>query len=160
MQRHNELPALQQFPCNFCLSMLWFNTAGLCTKYLASRATSTPQERLCTGQIGLDNFRVVGILPTAISSSMSQSIQELSSRNPTSRRFCECWRCTWLLRRTWTWPENFVAPSPDVCILRTISFMERWRILSKEQAQLWIGSVIHKLRCRLSLLSSDAGDGV
>jgi hypothetical protein len=56
--------------------------------------------------------------------------------------------------------NNYVAPSPDVCILRTISFMQRWRILSKEQAQLWIGSVIHKLRRRLSLLGFDAGDVV
>jgi hypothetical protein len=69
---------------------------------------------------------------------------------------CLAW-ALWLLRNDLIF-NNYVAPSPDVCILRTISFMQRWRILSKEQAQLWIGSVIHKLRRRLSLLGSDAGD--
>jgi hypothetical protein len=71
---------------------------------------------------------------------------------------CLAWSL-WILRNDLIF-NNFVAPSHDVCILRTISFMQRWRILSKEQAQLWIGSVIHKLIRRLSLLSSDAGDGV
>jgi hypothetical protein len=51
--------------------------------------------------------------------------------------------------------NNLVALSPDVCIFRTISFMQRWRILSKEQAQLWIDTVIHKLRRRLCSLSSE-----
>jgi hypothetical protein len=71
---------------------------------------------------------------------------------------CLAWTL-WLMRNDLIF-NNYVAPSPDVCILRTISFMQRWRILSKEQAQHWIGSVIHKLRRRLSLLGSDAGDGM
>jgi hypothetical protein len=71
---------------------------------------------------------------------------------------CLAWSL-WLLRNDLIF-SNLVAPSPDVCILRAISFMQRWRILSREQAQLWIGSVIHKLRRRLSLLSSEAGDAV
>jgi hypothetical protein len=66
---------------------------------------------------------------------------------------CLAWSL-WLLRNDLIF-DNFVAPSPDVCILRTISFMQRWRILSREQTQLWIDVVIHKLRRRLSLLSSE-----
>jgi hypothetical protein len=71
---------------------------------------------------------------------------------------CLAWSL-WLLRNDLIF-SNLVVPSPDVCILHTISFMQRWRILSREQAQLWIGSVIHKLIRRLSLLSSETGDAV
>jgi hypothetical protein len=69
---------------------------------------------------------------------------------------CLAWSL-WLLRNDLIF-NNSVAPSPDVCIFRTISFMQRWRILSKEKAQLWIGSVIHKLKRQLSLLNSDGED--
>jgi hypothetical protein len=69
---------------------------------------------------------------------------------------CLAWSL-WLLRNDMIF-NNFVALSPDVCILRTISFMQRWRIMSREQTQLWIDSVIHKLRRRLSLLSSKGWD--
>jgi hypothetical protein len=64
---------------------------------------------------------------------------------------CLAWSL-WLLRNDLIF-NNFVALSPDVYIFCTISFMQRWRILSKEHAQLWIHVVIHKLRRRLSLLS-------
>jgi hypothetical protein len=43
----------------------------------------------------------------------------------------------------------------DVCVFRTISYMQRWRILSREQAQRWIDLAIHKLRRRLYLLNSE-----
>jgi hypothetical protein len=66
---------------------------------------------------------------------------------------CLAWSL-WLLRNDLIF-NNFVAISYNVCIVRTISFMQRWRILSKEQAQLWIDVVIHKLRRRHSLLSSE-----
>jgi hypothetical protein len=69
---------------------------------------------------------------------------------------CLAWSL-WLMRNDLIF-NNSVAPSPDICIFRTISFMQRWRILSKEQAQLWIGSVIHKLKRQLSLLNSDGED--
>jgi hypothetical protein len=66
---------------------------------------------------------------------------------------CLAWSL-WLLRNDLIF-NNFVATSPDVCVFRTISFMWRWRILSRKQAQLWIDLAIRKLRRRLSLLSSE-----
>jgi hypothetical protein len=46
---------------------------------------------------------------------------------------CLVWSL-WLSRNDLIF-NNIVAPSPDVCIFRTISFMQRWRILSREQAE-------------------------
>jgi hypothetical protein len=66
---------------------------------------------------------------------------------------CLAWSL-WLIRNDLIF-NNSVVTYPDMCIFRTISFMQRWSILHKEKAQLWIASVIHKLRHQLSLLNSE-----
>jgi hypothetical protein len=66
---------------------------------------------------------------------------------------CLAWNL-WLIRNDLIF-NNLVVSSPDVCIFRSISFMQKWSILHKEKARLWIASVIHKLKHQLSLLNSE-----
>jgi transcription elongation factor Elf1 len=47
---------------------------------------------------------------------------------------CLAWSL-WLIRNDLIF-NNSVVPYPDMCIFRTISFMQRWSILHKEKAQL------------------------
>jgi hypothetical protein len=51
--------------------------------------------------------------------------------------------------------NNIVASTPDVGVRRMISFMQKWSVLHKEKAQLWIDLVICKLRHQLSSLNSE-----
>jgi transcription elongation factor Elf1 len=66
---------------------------------------------------------------------------------------CLAWGL-WLIRNDLIF-NNIVASTPDVGVLRMISFMQKWSVLHKEKAQRWIGSVICKLRHQLSSLNSE-----
>jgi hypothetical protein len=67
---------------------------------------------------------------------------------------CLTW-CLWLIRNDLIF-NNLVVTSPDICIFRTISFMQKWSILHKEKGQLWIKLVTLKLKHQLSLSNSEA----
>jgi hypothetical protein len=61
---------------------------------------------------------------------------------------CMTWSL-WLIRNNFVF-NNVLITSPDASVFRTISFMQKWKILNKEKEQLWIADVIHKLKTRLS----------
>jgi hypothetical protein len=49
----------------------------------------------------------------------------------------------------------FLKGGLDASLYRTISFMQKWKVLHKEEGQRWIDSVIIKLKLRLSSLESE-----
>jgi hypothetical protein len=66
---------------------------------------------------------------------------------------CFAWS-RWLTRNDLVF-NDIVVTHPDVIVFRTISFMQKWKILLKEQEQRWMDSVISKLQLQLSLLRYD-----
>jgi hypothetical protein len=48
--------------------------------------------------------------------------------------------------------QDIVVPSPNVGIFRSISFLQKWRILNKEMDRQWIDEVIQKPNLQLSSL--------
>jgi hypothetical protein len=60
---------------------------------------------------------------------------------------CLAWS-HWLIRNDFVFNE-VITSSPDVVIFRTISFMQKWKILRKEKDQPWINAVITKLKLRV-----------
>jgi hypothetical protein len=61
-----------------------------------------------------------------------------------------CLWSLWLIRNDFVFID-FVVCSPNTGIYRTISFMQKWRILNKEKAR-WIDMVTRKLQAQLSFL--------
>lgn len=53
-------------------------------------------------------------------------------------------RRLWLIRNNLAF-NNVVISSPDVGLYRVISFMQKWKILSKEKGQQWIEAMIQRL---------------
>jgi hypothetical protein len=66
---------------------------------------------------------------------------------------CLAWSL-WLIRNDVIF-NNSIATSPDVCVFLSISFMQKWNILHKEKARLWINPVTLKLKHQLSLSNSE-----
>jgi hypothetical protein len=66
---------------------------------------------------------------------------------------CLAWSL-WLIRNNFVF-NNVLISSPDASVFRTISFIQKWKILNKEKDQLWIADVIHKLKTRLSSLRTE-----
>jgi hypothetical protein len=60
----------------------------------------------------------------------------------------------WLIRNDFVF-NNVLMSSPDVSVFRTLSFMQKWKILNKEQDQIWIAVVMGKLKAQLSSLRSE-----
>jgi hypothetical protein len=91
-------------------------------------------------------------LPTCMEDLIEKLIE---GTNRTNRMFiivfgCLAWSL-WLIRNDFVFNEVIIS-SPSIGIFRTISFMQKWRILSKEKDQPWINTVITKLKLRLSSL--------
>ena len=57
---------------------------------------------------------------------------------------CAAW-CLWLIRNDFVF-NNVVISSPEVCLFRTISYMQRWEIMCKEEKQLLVAEAIHHLK--------------
>jgi hypothetical protein len=60
----------------------------------------------------------------------------------------------WLIRNDLV-SQDLVVPSPNVGIFRSISFLQKWKILNKENKETdrqWIDAVIQKLNLQLSSL--------
>jgi hypothetical protein len=66
---------------------------------------------------------------------------------------CLSWSL-WLIRNDFVF-NNVLMSSPDVSVFRTLSFMQKWKILNKEQDQIWIAVVMRKLKAQLSSLRSE-----
>jgi hypothetical protein len=66
---------------------------------------------------------------------------------------CFAWSL-WLIRNDFVFNDMVIA-SPDVSIFRTISFMQKWKILNKERNQAWIVGAMHKLRTQIASLQSE-----
>jgi hypothetical protein len=54
--------------------------------------------------------------------------------------------------------NNIVVSSPEVCVYRCISFMQRWAILNKEEGRLRVDEALQRLQHRHSSWRSDVGD--
>jgi hypothetical protein len=67
---------------------------------------------------------------------------------------CFAWSL-WLTRNDLVF-NDIVVNHPDVIVFRTISFLQKWKLLLRGQEQRWMDSVICKLQCQLSLLRSEA----
>jgi hypothetical protein len=59
----------------------------------------------------------------------------------------------WLIRNNFVF-NNVLVSSPKVSMYRTLSFVQKWRILLKEKERLWMDPVTTKLKRRLSSLGS------
>jgi hypothetical protein len=57
----------------------------------------------------------------------------------------------WLIRNEFVF-QDLVVSSPNVGIFRSISFLQKWKMLNKETEQQWIDSVTRRLNHRLSSL--------
>jgi hypothetical protein len=66
---------------------------------------------------------------------------------------CFAWSL-WLTRNNLVF-NDIVVNQPDVIVFRTISFLQKWKLLLREQEQRWMDSVICKLQRQLSLLRSE-----
>jgi hypothetical protein len=66
---------------------------------------------------------------------------------------CLAWSF-WLTRNGLVF-SDIVVTHPDVIVFRTISFLQKWKLLLREQEQRWMESVIFKLQRQLSLLRSE-----
>jgi hypothetical protein len=66
---------------------------------------------------------------------------------------CFAWSL-WLTRNDLVF-NNVIVIHPNVSVFHTILFMQKWKILFKEQERRWMDSVISKLQLQLSLLRSD-----
>jgi hypothetical protein len=66
---------------------------------------------------------------------------------------CLSWSL-WLIRNDLVF-NNVLISSPDVSVFRTLSFMQKWKILNKEQDQIWVADVMRKLKTQLSSLRSE-----
>jgi hypothetical protein len=64
----------------------------------------------------------------------------------------------WLIRNEFVF-QDIVVPSPNVGIFRSISFLQKWRILNKETDRQWIDEVIQKLNLQLSSLRYEGRPG-
>jgi hypothetical protein len=51
--------------------------------------------------------------------------------------------------------NNSLISTPDVGIFRDVSFMQKWKVLSKEKERVWIDLVITRLKLRLASLRPD-----
>jgi hypothetical protein len=69
---------------------------------------------------------------------------------------CAAWSL-WLIRNDFVFNDLLVS-SPEVCIFRFISFMQRWAILCKAEEKLMVDEAVQRLKDQLSLLRSEAGD--
>jgi hypothetical protein len=65
---------------------------------------------------------------------------------------CLSWSL-WLIRNNFVF-NNVLVSSPKVSMYRTLSIVQKWRILLKEKERLWMDSVTTKLKRRLSSLGS------
>jgi hypothetical protein len=66
---------------------------------------------------------------------------------------CAAW-CHWLIRNDFVF-NNVVISSPEVCLFRFISYMQRWEILCKGKKQLQVDEAIQRLKLHLSSLQSN-----
>jgi hypothetical protein len=64
----------------------------------------------------------------------------------------------WLIRNEFVF-QNAVISSPDVGIFRSVSFLQKWRVMNKATEQLWIDSAIQKLNLQLSSLRLEGQRG-
>jgi hypothetical protein len=67
---------------------------------------------------------------------------------------CLVWSL-WLIRNNFV-INNSLVSSPNASLYRTISFMQKWKVLHKEEGQRWIDLVTIKLKHRLSSLESES----
>jgi hypothetical protein len=73
--------------------------------------------------------------------------------NDTNKNFvyllgCLAWSL-WLIRNDFVFNDVLIA-SPDVSVFRTISFMQKWKILNKERNQTWIVEAMHKRKAQIA----------
>jgi hypothetical protein len=66
---------------------------------------------------------------------------------------CFAWSL-WLIRNDLVF-NDAILTHPDVSVFCTISLMQKWKVLLKEQERRWMNSVIYKRQLQLSLLRSD-----
>jgi hypothetical protein len=60
----------------------------------------------------------------------------------------------WLIRNDFIFNDVIIA-SPYVSVFRTLSFMQKWKILNKERNQTWIVDVMHKLKAQIASLRTE-----
>jgi hypothetical protein len=61
---------------------------------------------------------------------------------------CLAWSL-WLTKNDFVFNDVLIA-SPDVSVFRTISFMQKWKILNKERNQTWIVEAMHKRKAQIA----------
>jgi hypothetical protein len=84
--------------------------------------------------------------------------KQIEGSKKTNRNFiflfgCLAWSL-WLISNDFVF-NNVLIASPGVSVFHAFSFMQKWKILNKEQDQVWIADVIHKLKAQLSSLRSE-----
>jgi hypothetical protein len=85
-----------------------------------------------------------------------EKLIEGSNRNNINFVFllgCLSWSL-WLIRNDFVF-NNTLVFSPNVSLYRTISLMQKWKVLHKEKGRRWIDSMTIKLKHRLSSLESE-----
>lgn len=94
-------------------------------------------------------------LPTCMEDVIEKLVE---GSHKTNRAFVFLFGCLswslWLIRNDLVFNDITIA-SPDVGIFRAISYMQKWRILSKAEDQPGIDATMTKLRLRLSSLRSE-----
>jgi hypothetical protein len=96
-----------------------------------------------------------GALPVSMED-IYEKLIEGSNRNNKNFVFllgCLSWSL-WLIRNDFVFNNSLVS-SPNVSLYRTISFMQKWKVLHKEEGQRWIDSVTIKLKHRPPSLESE-----
>jgi hypothetical protein len=80
--------------------------------------------------------------------------RELSNRQTKNILFlfgCVAW-ALWLIRNEFVFQGTLVS-SPSVGLYRSMSFLQKWKILNKETEQQWIDLVTQRLKRQLSSLA-------
>jgi hypothetical protein len=97
-----------------------------------------------------------GTLPTYMED-IHEKLIEGSNRN--NKNFVFLLGCLssnlWLIRNDFVF-NNILVSSPNVRLYRTISLMQKWKVLHKEKGRCWIDLVTIKLKHRLSSLESES----
>jgi hypothetical protein len=97
-----------------------------------------------------------GILPTCMED-IPEKVIGGSNRNNKNFVFplgCLSWSL-WLIRNDFIF-NNVLVSSPNFSLYRTISLMQKWKVLHKEKGRCWIDSVTIKLKHRQSSLESES----